>query len=136
MTPRFLDTNILVRLLTDDDPEKSARALALLQKVERGEEQLVTSPMVIFETVFTLQKTYHAPRRVIREGIEAVISLRGLRLANKTLYLSALDGYVENNISFADAYNAAFMRSRRLSEIYTWDTDFDKIEGIARFEPN
>jgi uncharacterized protein len=132
---RFLDTNVLVRLLTDDDLEKSARALALLQKVDRGEEDLVASPMVIFETVFTLQKTYGASRVAIRRGIETVISLRGVRIANKKLFRNALDLYTSTNISFADAFNTAFMRANQMSEIYSWDSDFDKLSGIIRVEP-
>jgi uncharacterized protein len=132
---RFLDTNVLVRLLTDDDLEKSARALALLQKVDRGEEDLVASPMVIFETVFTLQKTYGASRVAIRRGIETVISLRGVRIANKKLFRNALDLYTSTNISFADAFNTAFMRANQMSEIYSWDSDFDKLSGIIRIEP-
>jgi predicted nucleic acid-binding protein len=32
----YLDTNILVRYLTKDDPEKSAKAYAFLQEVEQG----------------------------------------------------------------------------------------------------
>ena len=135
MVLRFLDTNVLVRFLTGDDPAKSGRALALLQKVDRGEEQLITSPLVIFETIFTMEKTYHASREAIRKGVEAVISLRGLRLANKRLYNDAFDLYLTANISFADAFNAAFMRSRRHTEIYGWDTDFDRLEGITRVEP-
>jgi predicted nucleic acid-binding protein len=133
--PRFLDTNVLVRHLTNDDPDKAIRALALLERADEREEELVTSPMVIFETIFTLQNTYHASRTAIREGVGAVISLRGLRLMNKGLYLRALDLYVDKNISFADAYNAVFMQSTGLTEIYTWDTDFDRLEGITRVEP-
>ncbi|MDP2662208.1 MAG: hypothetical protein Q8R28_15895, partial [Dehalococcoidia bacterium] len=37
--------------------------------------------------------------------------------------------------SFAGAFNAACMQSRGVSEIYSWDTDFDGFEGLARLEP-
>ncbi len=39
------------------------------------------------------------------------------------------------NISFADAYNAAYMLAEKVDHIYSWDTDFDKIEGLMRVEP-
>ncbi len=51
------------------------------------------------------------------------------------VYYHAFDLYITNNISFADAYNAAYMLSEKVSNIYTWDTDFDKIDGIVRLEP-
>ena len=135
MQPRFLDTNILLRYLTRDDEEKARRALALLTRVERGEEKVMTSPLVILETVFTLQSRYRVPRERIKELLEDIISLRGLQLLNKSLYYRTFDLYVDKNISFADAYNAAYMESRGVSEVYSWDTDFDGLEGIARFEP-
>ena len=51
---RFLDTNILLRYLTGEDEQKASASFNLLLKAERGEELLVTSDLVIAETVFTL----------------------------------------------------------------------------------
>lgn len=135
MATRFLDTNILIRLLTRDDEEKAARALALVLRVERGDEQVTTSPMVIFEIIFILEKRYQVPRVKIRDDIHYILSLRGVRLTNKKLYQTALSLYAGTKLSFADAYNAEFMKSRRLSQIYSWDRDFDKLDGIERVEP-
>jgi hypothetical protein len=33
------------------------------------------------------------------------------------------------------AYNAASMEIRELAQIYSYDADFDKLEGMARQEP-
>ena len=133
---RFLDTNVLVRYLTGDDPEKAKASLALLLRVERGEEAVMTSDIVIAETVYVLQsRTYRLPRDRIRQLVEPIIGLRGLRLPRKSLYTRAFDVYCQRNISFADAYNAAYMESRGLQEVYSYDTDFDHIEGITRIEP-
>lgn len=131
----FLDTNILLRYLTADDERKAQRALNLLVKVEQGEERVVTSSLVIFETVFTLQSFYKVPRQRIKELLVPVISLRGLHLPGKNVYYQAFDLYVTKNISFADAYNAAYMLDEKIERIYSWDTDFDKIEGVIRVEP-
>jgi predicted nucleic acid-binding protein len=135
MSASFLDTNILLRYLTRDDEQKAQRALDLLIRVERGEEKIITSSLVIFETVFTLQRFYKVPRQRIKELILSIISLRGLHLPGKSVYYHAFDLYVTNNISFADAYNAAYMLSEKVSNIYSWDTDFDRINGIVQLEP-
>ena len=135
MPPRFLDTNVLLRYLTRDDEEKAQRALALLTRVERGEEKLVTSAMVIFETVFTLQHTYKVPRERIRASMGDIIAFPGLSLPDKRLCLRALELYATTRLSFADAYNAAFMQEEGISEIFSWDTDFDRLPGITRQEP-
>jgi predicted nucleic acid-binding protein len=135
MPPIFVDTNILLRYLTRDDEQKAQRALNLLVKVEQGEEKVVTSSLVFFETIFTLQHSYKVSRQQIRELILPIIALRGLQLPSKNVYYQAFDFYITKNISFADAYNAAYMLSEGISNIYSWDKDFDRIEGIVRLEP-
>ncbi len=131
----FLDTNILLRYLTQDDKYKAQRALHLLTKIERGEKRAITSSLVIFETVLTLQRSYCLPRQRIMELVLPIISLHGLQLPGKSLYHRAFEIYVTKNISFADAYNAAYMLTEEISSIYSWDTEFDEIEGICRLEP-
>ena len=40
------------------------------------------------------------------------------------------------SIGFLDTnYNAAYMLAEGIPNIYSWDKDFDKIEGITRLEP-
>jgi predicted nucleic acid-binding protein len=135
MSASFLDTNILLRYFTRDDEQKAKQALDLLIRVERGEEKIITSSLVIFETVFTLQRFYKVPRESIKELVLSIVSLRGLHLPGKNVYYQAFDLYITKNISFADAYNAVYMLSEGISNIYTWDTDFDKVDGIVRLEP-
>ena len=132
---RFLDTNILLRYFTKDDEEKAQKALALLQRVERGEERVETSLPVIFETVFTLQRHYRVPLPQIKELLLPILRMRGLQLPAKNLCITALDLFIERNISYVDAFNALYMQSRHIREVYSWDTDFDRIEGITRIEP-
>jgi predicted nucleic acid-binding protein len=132
---RFLDTNILLRYFTRDDEDKAQHALALLQRIEKGEEQVETSPPVIFETVFTLQRHYRVPRPQIRALLLPILRMRELRLPSKNLCIAALELFVEHNISYVDAFNAAYMQSRSITEVYSWDTDFDRILGITRVEP-
>jgi uncharacterized protein len=135
MTPRFLDTNILLRLFTRDDEAKARLALALLQRVERGEEKVICDIMIVFETVFTLERRYKVSRERIRELVWNIVSMPGVQLAGKALCQRTLDVYVEQRVSFADAYTAVSMQARGLSEVYSWDTDFDDIPGITRLEP-
>jgi uncharacterized protein len=134
--PRLPDTNILLRHLTRDDPAKADRAPALLERVARGQEAVVTTPVVIFETVFTLQHSYRVPREQIRTQLLPILALRGLSLTHKRRYVRALDVYVEYpRLSLADAFNLATMEAVHVSEIYSWDEGFDHLAGVTRLEP-
>jgi predicted nucleic acid-binding protein len=132
---RFLDTNILLRYFTRDDEEKARKALALLQRIENGEEKVETSLPVIFETIFTLKKQYKIPIHRIRDYLLPILQSRGLKLPAKALCIAALNLFAERNISYADAFNAVYMQAKGIKEVYSWDEDFDRIEGITRIEP-
>ncbi|PKQ28330.1 MAG: pilus assembly protein [Candidatus Anoxymicrobium japonicum] len=132
---RFLETDTILRYLTCDDKEKAADVFALLQRVESGRERVVISPMVIFEVVFTLQSYYKVSKSEIKEKVLAILDLRGLILEHKNVFAAGLECYCEFNLPFADAFNACYMKSRGLNEIYTYDEDYDRIADIKRVAP-
>ena len=42
---------------------------------------------------------------------------------------------VKKNVSFTDAFNTTFMLEKGIRELYSYDEDFDKMEGIKRLTP-
>lgn len=134
---KFLDTNVILRYLTRDDPEKAEKCYELFQKVKRGEIELTTCEAVIAEVVYVLSSTtlYNLPRNEIYSILLPIINLKGLKMAQKRLYIQALDIYASKNIDFEDALIFAHMQKRQIKEIYSYDNDFDKIEELCRLEP-
>lgn len=134
---QFVDTNILLRYLTRDDPAKAERVKRLLERAERGEVALVTSETVIAELVFVLSspRLYHLTRDRIRTLLIPIISLKGLRLSNRALFLRALDLYATTPMDFVDALGIAHMEARQVTEIFSYDGHFDGVNGIRRLEP-
>jgi len=132
---RFIDANLFIRYFTRDDEEKAEDVLKLLKRVEKNEEKVITSPLVIFELVFTLESYYKVTRMEIKELLHPIFNLRGLRLDSRDTFESALELYSQSKLSFADAFNACFMRKREIKEIYSFDEDFDQVEGIKRVVP-
>jgi predicted nucleic acid-binding protein len=131
----FLDTNVLLRHLLQDHPDQSPRATAYLQRIEHGEIDVRTSDIVVFEIVFTLERTYKRSKTSIRDGLTALLDLPGIVLPGKRRIKQALDLYAELNIPFPDAYFAVLMGQLKLTEIVSFDRDFDRIPGITRIEP-
>jgi len=132
---RFIDTNVFLRYFTRDDEKKAEEVLRLLQKVEKNEEKVITSPLVIFEVIFTLEKYYEVPKKEILNLLQPILDLRGLKLDFRDIFSLALILYSKKNISFADAFNACFMEKQGIKEVYSYDHDFDRIEGINRIIP-
>ncbi|MBI4312644.1 MAG: type II toxin-antitoxin system VapC family toxin [Chloroflexi bacterium] len=134
---RFLDTSVFIRYLTRDDEAKAQASFALFRRLEGNEETALTSDAVIAEVVFVLQspRLYRMARDRVRALLEPMVWLRGLRLPNKGLYKQTFDLYCGTSMSFVDAFSAAYMESQGISEVYSYDTDFDKVTWITRVEP-
>lgn len=139
--PRFLDANVLLRFYTgasDPLPEnqrKAERARAVLERVEQGLEKVIVSHLVLFEVIFSLDRVYKVPKATIQRTIQALLALPGLQLTNKRFILQALDLYVQQNVSFVDAYLVGDMQQHGVGSVYSWDTDFDKFPAIAQVAP-
>jgi predicted nucleic acid-binding protein len=134
---QFVDANIFIRHLTGDDPEKAEACFALFQKAEHDEVELATTEAVIAEVVYVLssKQLYKLPRERIRTLLYPLLSLPGLKLSPRRLYLRALDLYATHPIDFEDAIMVARMQRDGVEEVLSYDRDFDQVEGITRLEP-
>lgn len=131
----FLDTNVLLRHLLQDHPEQSPRATALVGRIENGEVRVRVADTIVFEVVFTLERSYRIPNARIRDELAVLLDLPGLELPEKRRMLRAFELYVDRNISFADAFHAALIEQIGLTDIVSFDGDFDRVPGIRRIEP-
>lgn len=133
----FLDANIFIRHLTNDNPVQSPMCFALIQAIEKGKVRAWTSDLVILEVIYVLssKNLYNVSRERIRDLLLPLINLPGIKLTNKRLYRRVFDLYTSLPIDFTDAYNAALMESRKKTEIYSYDKDFDRIPTVTRLEP-
>jgi predicted nucleic acid-binding protein len=132
----FLDTNIFLRHLRGDHADFSPRATALLQRIEQGSLKVRTADTVIFETVFTLERRYKQSKEAIRDAFLPLIELSGIELPGKRRFRQVFGYYIEKNISFADAYHAVLVESLRLTQIISFDRDFNRIPALTRVEPD
>ena len=132
---RFVDTNVFLRLMVNDDPVKADACESLFRKAIAGDETLVTSVMVIAEIIWVLESYYELKKSDIRENVEKILNTRNLSCPNREIIISALSIYVEKNIDFIDAYNAFMLKRDEIYEIYSYDKHFDRVGWIKRIEP-
>ncbi len=132
----FLETNIFLRHLRGDHSDFSPRATALLRRIEQGTLKVRTSDTVIFETVFTLERVYKQSKEAIRDAFLPLLELPGIVLPGKRRVRRVFAYYIEKNISFADAYHAVLTESLNLTQIVSFDRDFNRIPTVVRVEPD
>jgi len=109
---------------------------SLLERAEKGELVLVTNALVMAEIVWTLDSYYHLAKPDIEEKLLAVLNTPGLEVVDSEVVLQAVVHYVEKNVDFIDAYNAAWMPRQGLTSAYTFDRKhFSRFEGITVIIP-
>lgn len=131
----FVDTNVFLRFLTNDDPAKAKRVEGLFREAVRGRIVLETSILVIAEIIWTLESYYKLEKSVIAEKVEKILNTPNLECDEASRILFALDTYVQQNVDFIDAYHAFYMKDQGLTRIATYDRKhFSRIPWIQIIE--
>ena len=137
MTLPHIDADVLIRVMTGDDPIKQEAGIRLLARVERGELELALAASTIAEVIFvvTSPALYRFDRESAKVGMLRVVQLAGMKVENRATVLRALDLYNTLATSFGDAMLAATMERQGSTVVYSYDRGLRRIPGITRSEP-
>jgi predicted nucleic acid-binding protein len=136
MKASFLDANIFIRYLTNDDPAKADRVEKLLESAAAGKERLLTTEMVVAEVVWVLESYYKLGNLAIGPMVKAILATPGLEVINGTLVEKAVERYMAQNIDFIDGYIVAVMEQNKVNEIFSYDKKhLTRIKTILHKEP-
>ena len=98
---RAIDTNVIVRFLTADDPVQAAAAR---RAIEAGEIFVATT--VLLETEWVLRSGYGFSSNAIEAALKGIAGLPGVTVADPLILAAALDGLAAG-MDFADALHLA-----------------------------
>jgi predicted nucleic acid-binding protein len=135
---QFIDTNIILRFLTGDDPTKFEACKALFEQIETGTISVFVPDVVIAEVVYMLSspKTYNHSRQEVAELLTPLLHLSRFEVQNRHILLRALRIYADNKeLDFPDAYIASAMEQTKNKQLFSYDHDFDDFPFITREEP-
>lgn len=92
-----LDTNVIVRLVTNDDPPQARRAASLLES-----SATYLPKTVVLEVEWVLRSAYGLSPKVIHETFTKLLAVTGVRVEEPEVVSRALRLYAEG-MDFADA---------------------------------
>ena len=113
-----VDTNVLVRLLTNDDAEQSKRAAALFKK-----ESIFIPKTVLLETEWVLRRLYHLDRSIVVNAFRKLSGLPNVELEQPLVIAQALQ-WCDGGMDFADALHLA--SSQTATKFATFDEKMKK----------
>jgi predicted nucleic-acid-binding protein len=102
-----LDTNILIRYLTQDDPLQSPKAREIIERRLTEEKPGFVSIVAMVETVWVLERAYGLTPHEIVGAVERVLQTDVLVVENEQEVFTAMIALKEGRGSFADALIAA-----------------------------
>ena len=120
---RAIDTNVVVRFLTGDDPAQHKRASKL---IEAGEIFVASS--VLLEAEWVLRSAYGFPAAAIARSLRDLAGLPGVTLEDSALIAQALDR-TEQGLDFADALHLG--RAEGCSAFMSFDRKLAKAAARA-----
>ena len=96
-----VDTNLLVRVLTGDDPAQARRAVKILES-----DQILIPKTVILETEWVLRYAYEIETSRIIEGLKKLLGLPNISVEDPDTVTQAISWF-EDGLDFADALHLA-----------------------------
>lgn len=116
---RGVDTNVLVRFFTRDDPEQFRLASELIGSAQPGE--LFLSPVVLVELNWTLLRAYRMPRADVMNVLNGLVESVEFTIGQRELVMRAILMADDANCDFSDALIALLHESAGCRDTVTFD---------------
>ena len=133
---RGIDSNVLVYALNKDLPEHLP-CKGLLVNIVNGNE-LVSIPSIVFMECFhALVKAFKYKEVEVKKRLIAIIDSKNINVLDisTSSILFAFEIAEKYRTGGRDSLIAASLLVNKIKEIYSHDSDFDKIELIKRIDP-
>jgi predicted nucleic-acid-binding protein len=124
------DTNVIIRLLTGDEPRQAEQARRLFET-----ETIFLPKTVLLEAEWVLRRLYGFDPLLVTKALDGLISLPNVRCEDEAAVRQALD-WMRDGMDFANALHLA--SSRTVSRFATFDLRMIKTAakaGLAVSEP-
>jgi predicted nucleic-acid-binding protein len=123
-----IDTNVLVRLVTKDDPAQYQKAQTF---VEKHRPVLVTQ-LSLLELVWVLMSRYRLGKERTCQVVQALLETAELNIQAPTIVEAALKTWKKSRADFADCFILETVKAAAESPLATFDTTLGKLEGCQQ----
>lgn len=125
-----LDTNILVRYLTQDDPDQSLKATEIIEQRLTKENPGFVSIVAMVKIVWVLDRAYSFSAHEIAAAVERMLQIDVLVVENEQEVFTAMIALKNGQGTFADAVIAAIGARANCSCTLTFDQKALRLPGF------
>ena len=124
---RAVDTNVVVRLLTRDDPRQTARAEAF---VANG---AWVSHVVLVEVIWILDSVFELAHKQLATAVDMLLNHRTLVLQDPEVIAAALARFRHRpKLGFSDCMVLESARKAGHIPLATFDKELSKLDDVER----
>lgn len=116
-----LDTNVLVRYLTQDDPDQAARANRLIEGHCTRQTPGRVALVVLCELVWVLRGAYRYEKGVVVDLLAQILATAELEVEDEAVASRALAAYRAGSADFADYVIVHANRAAGCEATYSFD---------------
>lgn len=102
-----LDTNALIRLLTEDDAAQAASVRRRLAKLDQIAESVLINNVVLVETLWVLTRVYGFDRHTLQMVLEKLLSASTFGFEDRSVVTTAFAHFQTTTADFSDCLIAA-----------------------------
>jgi len=125
-----LDTNVLVRYLTEDDPRQAAAAVKEIEGTGKKDEKRIVQPFVLCELAWVLESAYDVGKKELLEVFERILRTAQFEIPGKDLVWRSLADYRAGKGDFSDHLLGRLNEDAGASVTITFDR---ALRGNPRF---
>lgn len=125
-----LDTNVLVRYFTEDDPKQSKLARAVFERRLSKAAPGYISTVVLIEMVWVLTRAYSSPREVVADIVDGLLTSPVIAFENKVQVRKALADYRSTAADFGDCLIGRGNEAAGCEATVTFDRAAAKLPGF------
>ena len=129
-----LDTNVLIRYLTRDNPEQAEAARALLQGLTTDNGPGFICREVVIEVVWVLERSYRFTRERIANIVVELVATDTLVIEDDNDVAQAATAYRQGSADFSDLMILAAANRVGAQPLYTFDRRFARLDGTELVE--
>ena len=125
-----LDTNVLVRYITQDDAKQSALVNSIIDSLDELSPGYVTLVTVV-ELNWVLESGYGVTRQQSVEVMQTLMSLDTIKIDRVAVVASAVRMYASNKADFSDCLIQRLSASAGCEKTLTFDKAAAKLAGMV-----
>jgi predicted nucleic acid-binding protein len=131
----FVDTNVLVCLITKHPEPMHRAARAWFERADEQGLRAMVHPVHIAEAVFVLEgRVYGLPPRVASDELRVLLSAQVLTIQDELAVVRALERYPDTGLDFPDVLLAELARVAE-KDVLSFDSDIARL-GVRVVVPS